>query len=337
MKISLLIPCHNESKTLERSIESWLVQTRIPDQIIVVDDASSDSTPYILDQYKDRVTVVRTPRCTGNKSGAQEYGLQFVTGDVFATTDADTLLDPHFIERIEEDFSDPSVAAVGGYVKSLHHNWITACRALDYAIGQNIDKLAQSYVGFMLVIPGAAGAFRTSIFREQVGFDHDTLTEDLDFTYKLHKLGHKIKYDRLAICYTQDPPNFSSYVNQMRRWFGGGWQNFIKHISIPEKPGMALQLTMIYVEGLLFSALALVLPFINILMTIVMLGLAFAITLLLALMASWKEKRPDFLLVIPAYIFLRYVHAYLYLEQFFKEVLLRRKNLVWFQPERIQL
>jgi cellulose synthase/poly-beta-1,6-N-acetylglucosamine synthase-like glycosyltransferase len=337
MKISLLIPCHNEGKTLERSIESWLSQTRPADEIIVVDDASTDSTPYILDKYKDRLIVVRTPHCTGNKSGAQEYGLVFVTGEVFATTDADTLLDSRFLERIDEDFQDPSVAAVGGYVKSLKHNWITACRALDYSIGQNIDKLAQSYVGFMLVIPGAAGAFRTSIFREKIGFDHDTLTEDLDFTYKLHKLGHKILYDRAAICYTQDPPNFSSYVNQMRRWFGGGWQNFIKHFGIPKKPGMALQLSMIYVEGLLFSILALALPFINILMTVVSLGLAFVIVFVLAIMAAWEEDRPDFLLVVPAYLFLRYVHAYLYLEQFFKEVLLRRKNLVWFQPERVQL
>ena len=74
MKISLLIPCHNEGKTLERSIESWLSQTRPADEIIVVDDASTDSTPYILDKYKDRLIVVRTPHCTGTKAARKNTG-----------------------------------------------------------------------------------------------------------------------------------------------------------------------------------------------------------------------------------------------------------------------
>src|SRR5262245_6870031 len=103
MKISLLVPCHNEAKTLRKSIESWLSQSRLPDEIIVVDDSSTDETPQMLAEFSDRIRAVRTPARTGNKSGAQEYGLQFVTGDVFATTDGDTLLHPDFIKRVEED------------------------------------------------------------------------------------------------------------------------------------------------------------------------------------------------------------------------------------------
>ena len=336
MRVSILIPCYNEEKSIHKSAESWLAQTRPADEIIVVDDCSKDRTAEILKEFEGKIKVVRTPRNTGNKSSAQEFGLQFITGDVTITTDGDTLLDEHFVEHIEKDFQDPAVAAVGGYVKSLKYNWLTTCRGLDYTIGHNIDKLAQDYVNYMFVIPGAAGAFRTDVFR-MFSFDHDTVTEDLDFTYKLHEMNKKIKYDRDAICYTQDPADLKSYINQMRRWFGGGWQNFMKHISFPEKPGMALELSLLYGEGLVFSVLIFILPFINIVVAIVYLLFNFLIVAILATFGARKERRLDFFLVLPQYVFLKYVHSWIYLEQFVKEVILKKKNLVWFKPERVQM
>lgn len=332
----MLIPCYNEEKSVKKSAESWLAQTRLPDEIIVVDDCSKDRTAEILKQFEGRIKVVQPPRNTGNKSSAQEYGLKFLTGDVFIATDGDTLLHPDFVRLIEEDFKDPSVVAVGGYVKSLKYNWLTACRALDYTLGQNLDKLAQDYINFMFVIPGAAGAFKTSVFR-QLGFDHDTLTEDLDFTYKLHKMGHHIKYNREAICYTQDPAQFKSYVNQMRRWYAGGWQNFLKHFSVPTKPGMAFELAIIYGEGLVFSFLLFAMPILNLTLTFFFLKMYLYVLAAIIAFGIYKERRWDFIYIAPAYLFLKYVNAWTYLEQFVKEVILKKKNLVWFKPERVQL
>ena len=170
MRISILIPCHNEEKSIAKCVDSCLRQTRKADQILVVNDGSTDTSAQILSSYGDRIEVITIPIATGNKSRAQEKGLQYVTGDVFVATDGDTVLSRNFLNSIEKDFSDSSVVAVGGYVKSLKYNWLTACRALDYAVGQNIDKLAQDYVNYMLVIPGAAGAFRTDIFKT-LGFE----------------------------------------------------------------------------------------------------------------------------------------------------------------------
>lgn len=336
MKISMLIPCYNEEKSIRKSALSWLAQTRPLDQIVVVDDCSKDRTAAILKEFEGRITVVQTPKNSGNKSSAQEYGLQFITGDVFVATDGDTLLDEHFVARIEEDFQNPSVVAVGGYVKSLKVNWLTACRALDYAIGQNIDKLAQDYVDFMLVIPGAAGAFRTDIFRT-LGFDHDTITEDLDFTYKLHERGYKIMYDRRAICYTQDPATLHGYINQMRRWFGGGWQNFIKHLDIPKYPGMSFELSLVYGEGLIYSLLLFVIPILNLSLALWMLLLTFILSSVLAIIGIVIDGRRDLFVVIPLYVLLKYITAWIFLEQFVKEVVFRKKEMVWFKPERVTL
>lgn len=340
MRITILIPCYNEEKSVRQSAESWLNQTRPADEIIVVDDCSKDRTSEILyafirEHNIPNITVVRTPRNTGNKSSAQEYGLNFVTGDILITTDGDTLLDPHFVERIEKDFQNPNIAAVGGQVKSLKYNWLTACRALDYAISHNIDKLAQDYVNYIFVISGAAGAFRTDIFKNELKFDHDVLAEDLDVTYKLHRLGYKIKYDREAVVYTQDPTTLKAYTNQMRRWFSGGWQCLIKHFDFPEKPGMALELSFMCFEGLTFSILLFILPLINIIFA---LGLVFSYFLtgfLLSIFGAAKERRWDLIFILPQYTFMKYVNAYIYLETFVKEVILRRKNLVWYKPERV--
>lgn len=337
MKISILIPCYNEELTVEKCIVSCLNQTRPADEIIAIDDSSSDKTPEILKKFKDKIKIVKTPQNTGNKSHAQEYGLQFITGDICICTDADTLLHKDFVKNIEKEMSDESVSAVAGYVKSQKHNWVTASRALDYAISQNIDKVAQAYIGFIFVIPGAAGAFRTKIFKEKISFTHDTITEDLDFTYKLNKMGLKIKYSRKAICYTQDPPTLNAYINQMRRWFGGGWQNIKKHIMVPNSPGMAMELSLIYIEGLVYSFTILILPIINLYLSVYIFLVYFSVLMCVAIFGAYKEKRPDLLLALPGYIFLRFVNAYIFIEQFIKEIILRKKNLAWFKPDRIKI
>ncbi len=339
MRITLFIPCHNEAQAIRQSARSWLNQTRPADEIIVVDDSSTDATPLILrePEFAGKITVVRTPRNLGNKSHAQEFGLQFVTGDIFVTSDGDTLLAPDFIERIEKDFENPTVAAVGGYVKSLKYNWLTRHRAFEYSIGQNLHKLAQSYLGFMFVIPGAAGAFRTHVFREYLSFDHDTITEDLDFTYKLHKNGFKILFDRNAIVYTQDPATIRCYFLQMQRWFGGGWQNLRKHYSIASFPPQALELSLMYIEGVVYSVLAFLIPILNIRLAGNILLLIFSTASVLSVFAAIREKRLDMLLVPFPYLFLLYVNAYVFLEQFVKEFIFHKRQNVWISPKRLTL
>jgi cellulose synthase/poly-beta-1,6-N-acetylglucosamine synthase-like glycosyltransferase len=306
--------------------------------VLVIDDGSTDNSARILRKFGKRIDVVTIPKATGNKSLAQERGLRFITGDVFIATDGDTILDSNFVQYIEEDFQkSPDVVAVGGYVKSLKHNWLTACRELDYLIGQDLFKLAQSYIDTMFVIPGCAGAFRKDIFLKYIQFDHDTLTEDLDFTYKLHEEYFMIAYDRRAVAYTQDPGTLSEYVNQMRRWYCGGWQNLRKHYKILGKPNNALQLSMSYLEGLMFSVLIFALPILSPHSFLFFLIPYIAIVFAMGTYGAIKRKRLDLLLYAPLYLILLYIHAAVFLEQFWKEIVLRRTNLVWFHPARREI
>ena len=337
MKISILIPCYNGEKVIEKCVDSCLKQTRPADEVVVVNDGSTDKTMEILKRFDTKIILVNILQNSGNKSRAQEKGLKHVTGDVFIAVDSDTYIDKGFVLRVERAFRNPEVSAFSGYVKSTQHNWITACREIDYVVSQQIHKTAQSFINALFVIPGTAAAYRTKIFKVFCGFDHDTLTEDLDFTYKLHRNNMKIKYDKKAIVYTQDPGTIHSYVNQMRRWYAGGWQNLLKHIKIFRKPQHAFELSLVYFETLLFSVTTLFLPLVNLKFFLIF-YIPFLITMLvMAIFTSVIDKRLDILIYLPTYIIIIYINSYVFLEQFVKEVILRRKNLVWYQPERRML
>lgn len=341
MKVSILIPCRNEELTIAACINSCLKQTVKVHEIVVVNDDSSDGTPKILDAFAKKyprvVKIIHNDTSRGQKSHAQQKGLMHVTGDICICTDSDSILDRKFVEHIVKDFQDPSVAAVGGYVKSRKYNWLTASRAFDYAIGQNIYKLAQHYLGYILVIPGAAGAFRTSVLTKKIIFGHDTVTEDLDITYQLHKKGLQVIFDRNAIAYTQDPINLHSYIQQMRRWYGGGWQNLRKHLDkqLVSHPGRTLELSLTYIEGLVYSLLLFVLPLINIRLMGIIYLFFIGVLFIQALYASRVEKRNDLLLVPLYYMVFMYINSGIFIEQFIKEFLFNFKNLHWQQPKRI--
>jgi len=335
MKISVLIPCHNEEKSIRQCVNSCLNQTRPPDQILVVNDGSVDRSGEILAEFGDRIQVLTIKQATGNKSYAQERGLRLVTGDIFIATDGDTVLDSRAVEVFERTFLEhPEAVAVCGYVKSLKHNWLTACRELEYVVGQNIFKVAQSYLDAIFVIPGCAGGFKTQVFRDVIHFDHDTLTEDLDFTYKFHELGMRIVFAPDAVSYTQDPATLSSYINQMRRWYGGGWQNIRKHFRVLKKPNNVLQLSINYIEGFVFSFAFLASPVINIRFFEYFITPFIISILCMGTYAAITRRRWDIFFYAPTYLVLVYVNAYVFLEQFWEEIVLRRTNLVWFQPER---
>ncbi len=338
LRISILIPAHNEERSIAATVRSCLMQSRPADEIIVVDDGSTDRTGEILAEFGDQIRVITIPTATGNKSHAQEHGLKFVTSEVFIATDGDTILSRDFVKYIAEDFADPTVTAIGGYVRSMRHNWLTACRAFEYSIGQNLHKLAQHHLNFLFVIPGAAGAFRTSVFGKHITFDHDTLTEDLDFTYRLHKIGLRIFYDRRAVVYTQDPITLKAYINQMRRWFGGGWQCLMKHRGLAlREPKVALELSLMYLEGIVFAFLLFTLPLISIRFFAGFIASYLLLASTFAVVAAIREKRPELLIVPIPYLLLVFINSYVFLEQMVKEVVLRRKNLYWFKPERVNV
>ena len=334
MKVSVLIPCHNEEVSIKRCILSCLNQSHKPDEIVVINDGSTDNSLKILNQFIHEIKIVNLTKKSGSKSLVQEKGLQHITGDIVIMTDGDGVLDQHFIKNIYRELEDPQVVASAGYVKSIKQNALTSCRQIDYLISQEIHKKAQSLINALYVIPGCAAAYRTEIFRKHISFDHDTLTEDLDFTYKYHKKRLRITFCKNAIVYTQDPSTLRDYILQLRRWHAGNWQNLLKHYAVLNNPSNALELTLIYLEGLIFPLLLVVALVLNFKVFLFFSLTYITIVFLFALYGAKRDGRWDVLRHVPAYFFVSFINYSIFIEQFVREVVLLKRNLNWFQPRR---
>jgi len=335
--ISILIPAYNEEKSIGKCIDSCLNQTRKVDEIVVVNDGSTDKTLEILESYGDKVRVVDLEKNTGNKSKAQEIGLKYINTDIFISTDADTRLDENFVNYIMEELNDEKTVGVCGFIESEKDNFYTRVREINYILSQFIYKKAQNEIGAIIVLAGCSSAFKTKIFKENVKFDHDNITEDLDFTYKLKLAGKKIRYDERAIVYTQDPNNFKSYFRQLYRWYSGGWTCLKKNISILKKPNNTLILSLMYIEALVMGSLALLVPlllFWNPVWFLILVAGHLGFTAVAITYGVIKMKRYDLYLYLPHYYVLSLFDQSLFLFTFLKEIIFNKKNMKWHKADR---
>lgn len=337
MKISIVIPAYNEEETIKACVESCINQTRMADNIIVANDGSTDTTGEILDSFWDKINVIHIKENTWNKSNVQEIAIKEVNDDIFIATDADTILDKDFVKEIEISFnSQKKIVAVCGYVISMKDNWITACRELEYIIGQDLHKSAQSYMNSILILPWCATAYNTKFFKKNISFDHDTVAEDLDFSYKInnYKKSKYILFNKKAIVHTQDPNTISSYTYQLKRWLWGGWQNLKKHYGNVNKFLFIFEVSILYIEWFTFALILFILPIINLELFLKWLIFYFIYSTLLWIYWAIKRKRIDLFFYSPLLIVFTIINSYIFLTEFYKQIVKNQKTLTWFKPQR---
>ena len=131
MKISILIPCYNEEKTLRNILQKVIKFEKYEKEIIIIDDASNDKSYEIAKEFEKNFDFVKTYRQTKNigKGSAIKSGLEHVTGDIVLIQDADLEYDPIDYPRLLEPFENTDADVVygsrflgGGYVR-LHFYW----------------------------------------------------------------------------------------------------------------------------------------------------------------------------------------------------------------------
>jgi glycosyltransferase involved in cell wall biosynthesis len=114
MRFSVVIPCRNAENTVADTVRSAFAQTEPPLEVLVVDDASTDSSADVARRAGARVVVNRTRR---NAGGARNAGIAAAKGDAFAFLDADAVAPPDWLSRARAAFErDPAVVAVGGRI-----------------------------------------------------------------------------------------------------------------------------------------------------------------------------------------------------------------------------
>src|SRR6185369_13789720 len=132
--------------------------------------------------------------------------------------------------QLVRHFGDPKVGAVAGTVRVGNvHNLLTRWQALEYITSIAVDRAAQAYLGAIMVVPGACGAWRRSALMAVGGFSDRTLAEDCDVALSVHEAGYSIVQDMSAVGRTECPMTLGDLAKQRFRWIFGNIQSYWKH------------------------------------------------------------------------------------------------------------
>jgi cellulose synthase/poly-beta-1,6-N-acetylglucosamine synthase-like glycosyltransferase len=236
--VSILIPAHNEEKVIGKLLQK-ISQISYPSsklEILVVDDASSDGTGKIVEEYaksNSLLKVLHRDATVGGrgKAAALNAGLKRLTGEIVLCFDADYVPSSDIVLKLVEKFADPEVGAVQGrpIVLNEPHNLVTRLIALERIGGYRVDQEARDILGLVPQFGGTVGGFRRSIVMGLGSFDESMLTEDTDLTFQLYLAGYKIRYVRDAECYEEAVDTWKAYWRQRYRWAKGHMQVCFKY------------------------------------------------------------------------------------------------------------
>ena len=226
--LTVIVPAYNEAETVVDTIRSLQGQTIRPDEIIVVDDCSSDATAELASSLG--VSVIRPPSNTGSKAGAQTFALQRVKTDLVMAIDADTTLAPDAIELLLPAFEDEEVAAACGFVlpRRVRTVWERG-RYIEYMLAFGFFKRVQDHYGKPLISSGCFSIYRTAELRALGGWSTRTMAEDMDLTWTMYREGSKVRFLPEAVSYPIEPHNLDFLSKQLRRWSHGFVQNVRLH------------------------------------------------------------------------------------------------------------
>ncbi len=218
MTISFVATVFNEEKTIAKLLESLILQSRLSDEIIIVDGGSTDKTKEIIlkfiKYYKDK--AIRLLIKKGNRSIGRNEGIKNAKGDIILSSDAGCILDKNWIRNIITPFSDPNVDVVAGYYKGLPKSVFQKC-LIPYVLVMP-DKVNPKHF-----LPASRTmAFRKKIWEKVGGFPKEySHNEDYVFAKKLQAINACTIFAGDAIVYWMPRKNLSEvFVMFFRFAFG---------------------------------------------------------------------------------------------------------------------
>ncbi len=210
-------------------------------EIQVLDD-STDETRGIVDETVERlkkegknIRVIRRVDRTGFKAGALQNGLNRTNAQFVAIFDADFVPYPSFLKRAIPFFINrPEIGLVQGRWTHLNKksSMITRAQAMGIDGHFMIEQAARSWNNLFMNFNGTAGIFRCKAIQTSGGWQHDTLTEDMDLSYRMQIEGWKTEYVPDLEVPAEIPEDINAFKNQQFRWAKGSIQTAIKILPL---------------------------------------------------------------------------------------------------------
>ena len=231
--VSILVPAHNESLVITRTVRALLGLNYPRDryEIIVINDNSSDDTDIKLGElqreYPDhRLIVVNTgPEVGGKgKSGALNIGFSVSRGSVIAVYDADNTPEPNaLIILVEHLMSDEKLGAVIGKFRTRNKNASILSRFvnIETLMHQCMNQAGRYFFFRLCTIPGTNYVIRRSIIEDIGGWDTKALSEDTEISFRLYRMGYTIRQVPGSVTWEQEPHLLNVWFRQRTRWAKG--------------------------------------------------------------------------------------------------------------------
>ncbi|MCM0041161.1 MAG: glycosyltransferase family 2 protein [Algoriphagus sp.] len=235
--VTVQLPIYNERYVVERLIDA-VAQLNYPSdllQIQILDDSTDETSDLILAKLLSYPTVNfhylhRTHR-HGFKAGALREALPLAAGEFVTIFDADFMPDTDFLIKALPYFSSPQVGMVQSRWTHLNQNYSILTQLQAFALDAHflIEQSGRNQQGAFINFNGTAGIWRKTCILDAGNWEEDTLTEDLDLSYRAQRKGWRFVYRPDIESPAELPPILSAIKSQQFRWTKGGAECAVKH------------------------------------------------------------------------------------------------------------
>ena len=249
--VTIQLPLYNERLVAERVIDAVAALDYPPArlQIQVLDDSTDETYPIAAaasERQRTRgidIEVLHRECRDGYKAGALAAGLIRARGVIIFIFDADFVPDRDFVRRIVPSFSDPRIGMAQARWGHLNRNrsLLTAAQAAMLDAHFLLEHEARMSAGLFFNFNGTAGAWRRECIESAGGWTHDTLTEDLDLSYRAQLKGWRFVSVPYVVAPAELPVGIEALKSQQRRWAKGSIQTARKLLPALFRSSQPLQ------------------------------------------------------------------------------------------------
>jgi cellulose synthase/poly-beta-1,6-N-acetylglucosamine synthase-like glycosyltransferase len=236
--VTIQLPIYNEMYVADRLIDA-VCQLDYPAELLEIQvlDDSSDETRAVAEQAVRRnasrgvdITYIHRTDRTGYKAGALEAGLRSAKGEYIAIFDADFIPSADFLQRTVQFFTDPKVAMVQARWGHINQDYSLLTKIQSILLDAHfvLEHGSRNRGGLFFNFNGTAGIWRRTAIADAGGWQHDTLTEDLDLSYRAQLRGWQFVFLQDLVSPAEVPVEMNAFKSQQHRWAKGSIQTFRK-------------------------------------------------------------------------------------------------------------